>query len=224
MIDKIFTFESTRLRQREAPLFNERDQYLSYMLDHGVSRNRLRTIASMLLHVVRLMEMDHLRMVSVAEVREAGRRWESDTTPNKLGEKRHKSQSSFAWIATKWFQFHNQIEISRPARLEPASVMVEQFVGFLRVTRGLSLATIRSYESRSHLFLSWVLVRQEALSMVSLNDVDDYLNVKRDDGCKPRTNRQLLCRAVCIFSIRGDAGMEQFEDCAWHPSPQCSEI
>jgi hypothetical protein len=211
MIDKIFTFESTRSRHREAPLFNERNQYLSYMLDHGVSRNRLRTISSMLLHVVRLMAMDHLRMVSVEEVREAGHRWESDITPHKLGEKRHKSQSSFAWIATKWFQFHGQIEIPRSARLEPASPMVEQFVQFLKLTLGLSLATIRGYESRSHLFLSWVLTRHESLSTVSLQDVDDYLNVKRDDGCKPRTIASYCAALRSFFRYSEMRGWNNFK-------------
>jgi integrase/recombinase XerD len=42
MIESIFVFESTRSRQREAPLFREREQYLSYMLDQGVSIYALR--------------------------------------------------------------------------------------------------------------------------------------------------------------------------------------
>jgi integrase/recombinase XerD len=65
MIESIFVFESTRLRQRAAPLLKEREQYLSYMLDQGVSKQRVRTIASMLLHIIRLMELNSPRTVDM---------------------------------------------------------------------------------------------------------------------------------------------------------------
>jgi integrase/recombinase XerD len=54
MMDSIFFFESIRVRQRAAPLLKEREQYLSYMLHEGVSKQRVRTIAAMLLNIMRL--------------------------------------------------------------------------------------------------------------------------------------------------------------------------
>jgi hypothetical protein len=55
IIESIFVFESTGARQGEAHLLEELEQYLSYMLSEGVSKQRLRTIGFML-HVIRLMD------------------------------------------------------------------------------------------------------------------------------------------------------------------------
>jgi hypothetical protein len=42
MFERIFAFESTRSRQRLAPLLDEREEYLSDMLAEGVSKVRVR--------------------------------------------------------------------------------------------------------------------------------------------------------------------------------------
>jgi hypothetical protein len=98
MIESIFVFKSTRSRQREAPLFREREQYLSYMLDQGVSKQRLRTIASMLLHVIRLMELTGPRVVDSAEIQEASQRWLKDTA-HKMRRPGESSVESFTYAA-----------------------------------------------------------------------------------------------------------------------------
>jgi hypothetical protein len=64
MIDCLFVRERVRLKQREAPLLKERERYLIALLDQGVCKARVRSIACILLHVIRLMELDQLRAVS----------------------------------------------------------------------------------------------------------------------------------------------------------------
>ncbi len=72
-------WESARLRQRQAPLLNEREQYLGHMLNVGMKAKRVRATASVLLHVVRLMNLDSLRAIETAEIIEASERWTTDT-------------------------------------------------------------------------------------------------------------------------------------------------
>jgi integrase/recombinase XerD len=205
MIEHIFAFESSRIRQREAPLFKEREQYLSYMLDQGVSKARLRSVASMLLHVVRLLDLETLRLVDLAEIQVAGHRWESDLLPILKRSQGLKSHQSFVWAAVKWLRFHNQIN-GPTAPQGSVDLMVGQFANFLKVTRGLSLQTIRGFESRSHQFLIWVQDRHESLSTVSLVDIDSFIAFKRDAGCQPRTIAS-ICAALRAFfryaEIRG---------------------
>ena len=198
MIEDIFAFESSRIRQREAPLFKEREQYLSYMLDQGVSRARLKSVASMLLHVVRLLDLETLRLVEVAEIQDAGHRWESDLLPViKRGRGLKKSHQSFVWVAVKWLRFHNQINTPTVPQ-GSADLMVAQFANFLNVTRGLSPQTIRGFESRSYQFLIWVQDRHESLSTVSLRDVDSFIAFKREAGCQVRTIAS-FCAALRAF-------------------------
>ena len=54
MIDSLFVRERVRLKQREAPLLKERERYLIALLNQGVSKARVRSIAFILLHVIRL--------------------------------------------------------------------------------------------------------------------------------------------------------------------------
>jgi integrase/recombinase XerD len=205
MIENIFAFESSRIRQREAPLFKEREEYLSYMLDQGVSKARLKSVASMLLHVVRLLDLETLRLVDVAEIQDAGHRWESDLLPIIKRGRGLKSHQSFVWSAVKWLRFHNQIN-TPTAPQGSADLMVGQFANFLNVTRGLSLQTIRGFESRSYQFLIWIQDRHESLSTVSLSDIDSFIAFKRDAGCQPRTIAS-ICAALRAFfryaEIRG---------------------
>jgi site-specific recombinase XerD len=116
-----------------------------------------------------------------------------------------KSHQSFEWAAVKWLRFHNKI-ITSTVPQGSAELMVSQFADFLNVTRGLSLQTIRGFESRSHQFLIWVQGRHESLLTVSLSDVDSFIAFKRDGGCQPRTIAS-ICAALRAFfryaEIRG---------------------
>jgi site-specific recombinase XerD len=197
VIEHIFVFESSRIRQREAPLFKEREQYLSHMMDQGVSKLRLRSVASMLLHVVRLMQLDRLRMIDLAEIQEAGLRWESDLLPIIKRGRGLKSHKSFEWTAIKWLRFHNQINHPLVPR-ESTDLIVDQFATFLKVTRGLSPETIRGFESRSRQFLGWLQGHDRPLSTVSLSDIDSFIEFKRNGGCRPRTIAS-ICAALRAF-------------------------
>lgn len=46
MVENLFTKSCTRSMQLNAPLLKEREQYLAHMLVLGVSRERLRVVAS----------------------------------------------------------------------------------------------------------------------------------------------------------------------------------
>jgi site-specific recombinase XerD len=196
MIESLFVFESTRSRQRSAPLLKEREQYLSYMIDQGVSKQRVRTIASMLLHIIRLMELSSPRSVDMIEIQRASQLWLTDTSHKmrRLGES---SVSSFTYTARNWLRFHNLINTP----VVPAGsieVIVNEFLHFLNTTRGMSPQTTRTYGSRVFHFLTWAMNRNEQLSTISVANVDDYLERKRIAGWLPRTIAG-SCAALRMF-------------------------
>jgi len=203
MIEQIFGWERVRQIQRDAPLFDERERYLSHMLDLGVSKERVRSIASILLHVVRLIGLDRIRPVAVAEIEQASHLWMIDSQVHITRRAGPTSAESFAHTAIKWLRFHDAIAQTTPD--SPFDVYLIEFLGFL-VSEQLSVATIRSNKSSLFLFLDWARAYNSDLSSVRLLDVDEYFEIKRKAGWKPRTvasQCSILRRFFRYAAIRG---------------------
>ena len=206
MIEDLFVFESTRLRQREAPLLKEREEYLSHLLDDGLDIRWVRSVASMLLHIVRLMEMKTLRLVEATEIQQASQRWLTSNEFRKSTPSRGDwSDVTFATIATKWLSFHNQLKQSEIKR-NPAELISFEFNQFLRSSKGMSAQTAYTYYNRSLHFLRWVLPRCEQFSLISAKDVDDFIEIKRAEKCLPRTIASYCAVFRCLFRYAGARG------------------
>jgi hypothetical protein len=68
MMDSVFLVASIREKHRTAPLLVERERYLAYLFEIGTRRERIRYVATMLLHIVRLLELDSPRLVGIDEI------------------------------------------------------------------------------------------------------------------------------------------------------------
>src|ERR1700733_4332226 len=75
IIDILFQRQYQRIRQREAPLLKEREQYLNHLMHSGASVKRVSVIASRLLHINRLIGLESLRKVEEVELERAVERW-----------------------------------------------------------------------------------------------------------------------------------------------------
>lgn len=195
-IKTIFAFESTRTRQQEAPLFKEREQFLSYMLYQGTSIPRLRSIAAMLIHVVHFIGLDTLRTVEIVEVHEAAHHWAADCEfKNRNGQR--KSISLFTYVALKWLRFHQKVLMPN-LRIEPDDTYVEQFVHFMSTVKGMAPTTIRAHRLRVIAFFKWNTSHNRALAVTSANEVDTYLAFKLNAGYLPRSLAS-VCAALRLF-------------------------
>jgi site-specific recombinase XerD len=67
---------------------------------------------------------------------------------------------------------------------------------FVKVTRQMSVDSIHNHGARISLFLAWAKKRQDDFSKISLIDVDQFLEEKRNAGLKPRSI------ASCCQSLR----------------------
>jgi integrase/recombinase XerD len=196
MIDHIFALKSTRSRQQAAPLLSEREQFLSHMLNQGTSIGRLRSVASMLIHVVRIVQLENLRDVKVEEIDEAALRWVAEVESMNRNGKR-KSASLFTYVAIKWLRFHNKLIVPN-LRIEPDDTYVELFVQFMGVVRGMASATIRAHRLRVRAFLKWNTSHHRSLTEISSNEVDAYIASKLNAGYRPRSVAS-LCSALRLF-------------------------
>jgi integrase/recombinase XerD len=107
------------------------------------------------------------------------------------------SSGSFYYAALKWLRFSQMMALptSHGGLVE---TVVDDFVLFMKQTRRMSPHSIRSYRSRIFHFLKWALSRHERVSMISLRDVDEFLEIKRQEGCLPRTIRS-FCTVFRLF-------------------------
>jgi integrase/recombinase XerD len=185
MVETLFSFRSALQRQVESPLLKEREEYLTFLLNQGISRPRVRTIATMLLHVIRIMEIDRVRIVKPNEIENAMQSWGKDLEHHKTRKPGPTSWQSFRYSALNWFRFQNMIEVL-PQPSDPVKVICSGFYEFM-ASRGMLEGTIRIYASRIEPLLRWALLRRESLASISIREVDEYLDMKQTEGLLPRT-------------------------------------
>ncbi|HLJ78869.1 MAG TPA: site-specific integrase [Acidobacteriaceae bacterium] len=181
MIDSVYLMESVRERHRKAPLLLEREKYLTYLSDIGTDRKRLRSIATMLLHVVRLLQLDLPRPIGVDEVVAASRRWMEDPVAGRHRKSGVASPYTFQVTATNWLRFRGSL-VAAPQPDLPYGNLVPNFLTAMRTERGLALETLRSYRSRILSFLHWLQPRCSDFYGVRILDIDEYAEAKRSGG------------------------------------------
>ncbi len=200
IIDLIFLREHQRSAQRQAPLRQEREQYLSQMLDQGTRRYAIRSAGTMLLHVIRLMDLTCLRTVSISEIEDAGQRWISDPGIYKSRRPGCTSAHTFTYFAVRFFKFHHSMQ--HPiASISPNETMFKDFRHYLREARGMRPETLRNYGYRLKAFLMTFENSQERIPTITLRDVDDFLQKKRDAGYSPHTITSFAWLFGPFFSI-----------------------
>jgi integrase/recombinase XerD len=196
MIENLFSYPSVLQKQLGAPLLQEREQYLASLFSTGVSTQRLRTIATMLLHVMQLMELDCVRAVTLIDLENGTQRWIRDVEYHKTHKVGPSSAESFHYTALNWLRFHKMMEVSaKPSG--PVEVISGAFCDFMK-SRGMCPESIRVYASRVEPFLRWSLPRRVSLSAISVRDVDEFLEMKQLEGCLPRTISS-FCTVLRLF-------------------------
>jgi integrase/recombinase XerD len=186
MIESILEEPLALTRHRAAPLLREREQFLAHLLRQGTSHRRVRSVAAYLIHIVRILELTNLRNVEVEEIKKAGECWANYQGPHRRRKAGKTAAYCFTGVARNWLRFHGRLTVPI-APAHPFGEFVSDFIESMRSTQGLSPYTIQGYGARARVFLNWIASRHEALSSVSLHDVDDFLAVKAADGWRPRT-------------------------------------
>jgi site-specific recombinase XerD len=156
---------------------------------------RLRSVASMLIHIGRLMNLESLRTVELCEVEDAAFRWTID--PHKLKDNAAKSAESFKALALRWFRFAQIIGPPVTVKTEHDTI-IEEFREYLVKVRGLAPETIRSYITRSDRFLEWLGARHALLRNVRIADVEAYLREPKILAFRVRTKAS-ICSALREF-------------------------
>jgi integrase/recombinase XerD len=186
MIDSVFLVESIREKHRKAPLLVEREKYIEYLFEIGTRRERVRNVATMLLHIVRLLELNSPRLVAVDEILQGSKRWVDDPGSYRFRRAGEASGHTFQQVATNWLRYQGSL-IMAPKREPCFHDLLSRFLDEMCTQRGLSLETIRSYRSRVSAFLNWLHPRCMSSQVCGSEILRNSLKrSERMAGCVPR--------------------------------------
>jgi integrase/recombinase XerD len=186
VIESVFVRQCAIARHKEGPLLKEREEYLRYLAARGKRQAQLQDTAMVLLHIIRVMGITGLRNADEAEIQMAGERWAQEDEPHRLKRGNKTSAGRFSQTARGWFRFLGLL-------IGPATPTccfdsaLKDFVDAMHCSMGLVSETIEHYTPRTRDFLVWAATRHDSLSLVSLQDIDEFLDGKRMSGWQPRT-------------------------------------
>lgn len=200
-LELIFSFKSSLIRHRGAALLDSRERFLGHLQAQGTSVRRLRSIGTMLLHIIRLMGLKEHRSVELAEVEAAAVKWALDVEfRTKNGHA--KTAKHFTYVAIKWLRFSEML-VKPITRVEPEDTYIEQFVHFIASVRGMGVLTVRAHRLRVRSFLKWNAECERSIAELTLGDVDGYILSKLESGHKPTYVRS-ICHSLVLFFQFGE--------------------
>jgi len=174
MHETLFVYPATLARYRAAPLFPERERFLTHCDKRGYTRRGLRKIAWLLL-VIASTRLARSRRVSIDQIEQVARQHRVrflQYAPDR-GNCRT-TQRLFMHTAAAWYGFLGRLAPSRPSRGR-FSTHLESFEQFMRDERGLSAVTIDTRCQHISRFVSSLPRRVRSLGAVTLLDVDRHL-------------------------------------------------
>jgi integrase/recombinase XerD len=196
LFTNLFQFPKVRSKYLDAPLLEQRTEYMSHLLRLGLSRQRVKSIAAMLLNVIELLDMKQPRLIHAREVQEAGSKWVADKELRKCSIPSSLSSYNFIHIATKWLTF-SALYLKPEAPKLPFDSLVTPYLEELRFN---SLLESTISQRRYHLskFQEWLAGRLNNFAEISLNEIDEYVDSRRAKGWGQGTLRQ-TCYAIRLF-------------------------
>lgn len=197
MFEQIFQRSELIARHRHAPLRVEREQYLKHLLEQGYCHSSSQSAAIYMLHAVRILGLEELRVVHEAELRHGAEVWAEYRGPHRDTRRRDDgSPRSFLKYVRPWFNFHGKLALSPPPLFHEQT---RAFAHALRVQEGFTATTARTYSNRVQLFLTWLGAQGGHLQTVSVADLDCFLAEKGAEGRRPRGIANQCDAMRCFF-------------------------
>jgi integrase/recombinase XerD len=195
MFNQLFFRSDALTRQLSAPLVDERRRYLSKCASQGMSRGSLRAKSLLLLSIVEHLKLGHRPKdrISLAEIKDAERRWARHTLPSVKSRYVEESRASFITLAVGWLSFLNLFH----ATVKPPTVgdgLLSEFRKSMSEDRGLSPKTVEHRCAAVRPFLDQLLDEKQSLATITVRDVDSLLLKKVNEGHYARVSVRAYLR------------------------------
>jgi integrase/recombinase XerD len=188
LFNKIFERKHALLRHANMLLLEERLKYLQYWDENGAMVSTLRSIAQYLLIVMKYLNFNELRIISLNEIEQAADEWAIGDNHFKRKTNHSKSaRARFVFLATNWLKMLGCIE--KPLKKTvPFEEHLNSYIVYMRYEQGLSENTIKVRFRQLQNFLTNIQEQTNALVKVIPLMVDKVLTKKYNiDGYSRRT-------------------------------------
>ena len=181
LFDWLFKDPAALHRQTTAPLYNERLAFLTHMKERDRKYNTLRAMATHLLHINRTLGFSNeMRVLTMEELRSAGRAWAQYTGPLRMRVPGKWSYEVYMRIARGWLSFHRCLDKPRTTRIFEHKL--QDFEKILHSQWGLATSTIEVRSRHVSGFFKWISKRNVALRSVSVGHIERYLDAQKARG------------------------------------------
>src|SRR5277367_1715680 len=170
MFDQLFERPHALVRQRSAPLADERRRYVLHCIEQGMAGSTVRLVAELLIGVEKCLKLAERpnSIISLQEIKEAGTCWASRKAGPPMTLLPELSRQRFIREAARWLAFMKRLQYPNKST-KPYEDRIVEFANFMLHERGLAVATI---EQRCHTvceFLDELCERERSLQDVTVS-------------------------------------------------------
>ena len=199
MFEKIFALPAAIATYREAPLVEDRQRYLSYCKDCGAKQSTLRSIATVQLHLVKILDLQTDERVSVEQIESAAQQWAKPCSNRRGRPAGARTTKSFFNQAIRWLRFVDRVDAPDTPLRHCYGAEVATFANWMRHERGLAEATIKFRCRVINRFFEWLIERDVALSAINITDLDQVLMRYTISGRYRRSTINLHAQSIRSF-------------------------
>ncbi len=175
MLEELFRYPKVLSRHREAPLLNEREQFLQHCAKEGMARSTLISIARELRIIVQRLEVTASeRPLTRTQINAAAECWARHQRRRARCHGLRWPRERFVQVATKWLTFLGALETGTPRR-SAGETWTEPFTAYMRDERGLSASTIRAGRWHMEKFFERLSAQNRTLAEATIADVDAFI-------------------------------------------------
>lgn len=181
IFNSLFQHAAVRNRHSRAPLCRERAEYLTHVQALGHQECTINLMASYLLHVNRVLGLSkQMRRITIDELENAGRKWETYTGPLRRRFPGKTTYELFMQTARSWLRFHSCL--IEPPKTRFADERLRDYERWLNDERGLASSTTKERSKHALYFLKWLAEHRVSLRGVNPSHVEHYLQAKKAAG------------------------------------------
>src|SRR5271165_1609803 len=143
LIESIFVRQCAIAKHKEGPLLKEREAYLLHLAKEEKCPTSIQGTATVLMDVIRVMNMTNMRQVNMSEIRLAGELWAGEELIHRRQLGCKTSALRFIRTARGWFRFHGVL-IQSAKTTCCFDRALEDFVNEMRYNAELSPITVKT--------------------------------------------------------------------------------
>lgn len=178
-------------RHSNAPLLEERMQYLKYWANNGAKTATLRNIAQYLLRVAEYVNVKNKKAITKKEIVQAANKWAcyQSTNPQKRSDFSMFAKKRFIGHAVSWLGMIGRL--SHPAKdPQPFEKQLFEYIDYMRLDRGFSEETIRARNFQLKNFLKFIAEKIKSFDELNISILDAVIVHKKNVDCYSRRSIQ----------------------------------